>query len=294
MERTATISDDGIYRYDLARTLGEGAKAVFVLLNPSTADEASDDPTVAAVLRFAVSMPNHSVGPVTIVNLFALRTTDPALLRSHPDPVGPDNDATIARHLHDADVIVVGWGEQGSHFSDRVTSVLQLLPSHQLWCFGTTSKGHPRHPQRLARSTPLVPFDPVPLLQGVRRRTGRNAATGPSEAVVVAGFSTWLRSQGWSVETEVDWADVVATRGVERLVAEAKGSTSEPNLDIDTAYGQLLRRMRDDSGGVRYAIVVPERHVAGALRVPKAIRRTLHLDVYGVDEAGKVTVHRSR
>lgn len=294
MERTATISDDGIYRYDLTRTLGKGAKAVFVLLNPSTADGTSDDPTVAAVLRFAVSMPNHSVGTVTIVNLFSLRTTDPALLGSHPDPVGPDNDATIARHLRDADAIVVGWGEQGSRFSDRVTSVLHLLAFHELWCFGTTSKGHPRHPQRLGRSTPLVPFDPVPLLQGPRRRTSPNTAAGLSEAVVVAGFSTWLRSQGWDVETEVDWADVVATRGAERLVAEAKGSTLAPNLDIDTAYGQLLRRMSDDSGGVRYAIVVPERHVPGALRAPEAIRRTLQLDGYGVDEAGNVTVHRSR
>ncbi|HVE45800.1 MAG TPA: DUF1643 domain-containing protein [Acidimicrobiales bacterium] len=294
VERTATISDDGIYRYDLTRTLGNGAQAVLVLLNPSTADETSDDPTVAAVLRFAVSIPKHSVGTVTIVNLFALRTTDPALLRSHPDPVGPDNDATIARHLRDADIIVVGWGEQGSHFSDRVTSVLRFVASHQLWCFGTTSKGHPRHPQRLGRSTPLVPFDPVPLLQSARRRTSRNATTGPSEAVVVAGFSTWLRSRGWDVETEVDWADVVATRGVERLVAEAKGSTLAPNLDIDTGYGQLLRRMSDDSDGVRYAIVVPERHVAGALRVPEAIRRTLQLDVYGVDDAGNVTAHLSR
>lgn len=90
----------------------------------------------------------------------------------------------------------------------------------------------------------------------------------------MAGFAQWLRAQGWNVETEVEWADVVATRGDERLVAEAKGSTLAPNLDIDTAYGQLLRRMSDDSRHVRYAIVVPERHVGGALRVPAAIRRT--------------------
>ncbi len=130
------------------------------------------------------------------------------------------------------------------------------------------------------------------MLQGISRRTVQKAATNPAEAAVVAGFSRWLRAQGWHVETEVEGADVVATRGEECLMAEAKGSTLAPNLDIDTAYGQLLRRMRSDSADVRYAIVVPERHVAGALRVPAAIRRTLRLDVYGVDDVGNVTVHR--
>lgn len=74
------------------------------------------------------------------------------------------------------------------------------------------------------------------------------------ESEVVAAFVAWLRSEGWTVKTEVDFADVVAERGGERLVAEAKGVTSEPGLDVDTMYGQLLRRM-DPATQSTYAIV---------------------------------------
>ena len=111
MEREATLSDDGVYRYDLTRTWGDGARATFVLLNPSTANDQVDDPTVAAVVHFARSLAPRPIGAVSIVNLFGLRATDPAALRLHPDPVGPDNDAAIARHAALADAIVVGWGE---------------------------------------------------------------------------------------------------------------------------------------------------------------------------------------
>lgn len=116
------------------------------------------------------------------------------------------------------------------------------------------------------------------------------AVAGLSEAAVVAGFCRWLTAQGWDVETEVAWADVLATRAGELLVAEAKGATSAPNLDIDTAYGQLLRRMGQQGDDTRFGLVVPERHLAGALRVPVAVRRS-RVDVYGVHEAGTVTVH---
>ena len=286
---TATIRGD--YRYDLTRTWGDGARATFVLLNPSTADGEVNDPTITAVVHFARSMAHRPIGTVTVVNLFGLRATDPAALRLHSDPVGPDNDAFIARHAAEADAVVVGWGEQGSAFPGRVQAVLELLAPHQLWCLGTTAKGHPRHPQRLLRATAATPFDPTPLLQAAPRRRSPVAPPGLTEAAVVAGFCRWLTAQGWDVDTEVAWADVVATRAGQRLVAEAKGATSAPNLDIDTAYGQLLRRMGQHGDDTRFGLVVPERHLAGALRVPAAVRRSLRIDVYGVDEAGTVTVH---
>lgn len=291
VQRAATLSEDGLYRYDLTRRWGEGGRATFVLLNPSTADHHVDDPTVTAVVHFARSAHERRIGAVTIVNLFALRATDPSALRFHPDPVGTDNDAALARHAREADAIVVGWGEQGATFPERVRAVVDLLRPYELWCLGTTAKGHPRHPQRLARSTPWTAFDPTPLLKATPHRRPPAMAAGPTEAAVVAAFCRWLTEQGWAVETEVGWADVVATRSGHRLVAEAKGATTSPNLDIDTAYGQLLRRMDDDDDATRYALVVPERHVAGALRVPAPVRRSLRIDVYGVDDSGTVTVH---
>jgi hypothetical protein len=109
------------------------------------------------------------------------------------------------------------------------------------------------------------------------------------EAHVVAAFCGWLTRQGWQVQTEVEHVDVLAERDGVRLLAEAKGITSAPGLDIDTAYGQLLRRMPDAvPERVRYALVVPEETTSAALRVPARVRELLGIDVFTVDQAGQV------
>lgn len=111
------------------------------------------------------------------------------------------------------------------------------------------------------------------------------------ETEVVADFVTWLEQDGWSATTEVDWVDVVAERDGIRLIGEAKGMTSSPGLDVDTMFGQLLRRMTNDSETTRYAVIVPEKVVTTVLRVPEFIRRWLRIDVFGVDEGGTVSRH---
>ena len=67
----------------------------------------------------------------------------------------------------------------------------------------------------------------------------------------------WLERGNWTVGREVNFVNVYAERGDERLYAEAKGRTTSPGLDVDTLYGQLLRRMKDPKPGDRYAVVVP-------------------------------------
>ena len=109
---------------------------------------------------------------------------------------------------------------------------------------------------------------------------------GDEERVIDADV-TWLERSNWTVRREVDFVDVYAERGEERLYAEAKGRTTAPGLDVDTLYGQLLRRMRDPEPGVRYAVVVPTAALNAALRVPAWVRDRLSIDVYEVDdEAG--------
>ena len=92
MRRSATLSPCGLYRYDLQRRWGEGPAVVFIGLNPSTADATVDDRTIGRMVGFATSWGRSAI---TVVNLFALRSKDPALLRAHSDPVGPDNDAVL-------------------------------------------------------------------------------------------------------------------------------------------------------------------------------------------------------
>jgi hypothetical protein len=109
------------------------------------------------------------------------------------------------------------------------------------------------------------------------------------EKRVVDAFVAWLQENGWTTDTEVNFADVCARRGDERLYAEAKGRTTESGLDVDILYGQLLRRMADPGTGARYAAVVPTAAVQAALRVPAWVRQRLDVGVYEVDDAG--TVH---
>ncbi len=114
--------------------------------------------------------------------------------------------------------------------------------------------------------------------------------TRGDEARVVAAFCDHLRTEGWAVRTEVSYCDVRAERGGRVLYAEAKGRTAAPGLDVDTMFGQLLRRMpADDDPTVRYAVVVPTEVLRAVLRVPERVRELLRVDVYAVDPGGRVT-----
>lgn len=109
------------------------------------------------------------------------------------------------------------------------------------------------------------------------------------EARVIEAFCTWLSGQGWVVTREVAFCDVYAERGEERLYAEAKGRTAAIGLDVDTLYGQLLRRMPpDEVGRARFAVVVPTEARVAALRVPRRVRAALRIDVFVVGLDGHV------
>jgi hypothetical protein len=111
------------------------------------------------------------------------------------------------------------------------------------------------------------------------------------ELRVVDVFAAWLKSEGWEVRREVEFVDIMATRNGEILYAEAKGRTAAVGLDVDTMYGQVLRRMRDESAGARYAVVVPTEAVTAALRVPAWVRDLLAVAVYEIAETGAVRRH---
>lgn len=112
------------------------------------------------------------------------------------------------------------------------------------------------------------------------------------EAAVEAAFVRHLLERGWDVSTDkADHVDVVARRGAEHIVAEVKGTTSSAGLDVDTAYGQLLRRMVDRPDGTRFALVVPESARRAALRVPADIRKKLDIDVWIVNDFGTIELN---
>lgn len=110
-----------------------------------------------------------------------------------------------------------------------------------------------------------------------------------SEAPVELAFKRWLEATGWTLTNEPgSWADVIAERGEERLIGEVKGHTGgSTGLDVDTMFGQLLRRMKPGAA-TTWAVVVPTRSLTAVLRVPIETRRTLGIRVFEVRDDGVV------
>lgn len=157
MRRTAEISACGQYRYLLTRMWGgwrNGRRTVcFIGLNPSTADAEIDDPTVRRLIGFAKLW---DFDGLQLVNLFALRSTDPKQLRQRLRPVGPDNDEWIIRAATSSELTVVCWGADKAA-ERRSQDVYRLLRDNGIphRCFGTTKAGFPKHPLYLAAATRL-------------------------------------------------------------------------------------------------------------------------------------------
>lgn len=132
------------YRYLLTRTWAPGPKALFVMLNPSTATEFQNDPTVERCERRARAL---GYGSFRVTNIFAWRDTDPRAMRAATDPVGAGNDAAISESADWADLILCAWGTHGA-FLDRGRAVAALLRTQgvALHHLGLTRDGHPKHP----------------------------------------------------------------------------------------------------------------------------------------------------
>lgn len=146
MQDGARFSPCRNYRYDLWRTwIGGDGYVMFVGLNPSTADERQDDPTVRRCMAFAKMWGYESL---CMTNLFAFRATDPKVMKQASDPVGPDNNATLQRHASKAGIVVAAWGTHGSYLG-RETMVRKMLP--RLHCLRVTKNGHPGHPLYLPK-----------------------------------------------------------------------------------------------------------------------------------------------
>ena len=140
----AVYSDCEIYRYLLTRTWGNGPKALFIMLNPSTATEVQNDPTVERCERRSRAL---GFGAFRVTNIFAFRATDPRVMRAADDPVGPDNDTTILDGVAWADRVLCAWGNHGLHLNRgaEVTALLRATGA-ELEHLGLTGQNQPRHP----------------------------------------------------------------------------------------------------------------------------------------------------
>jgi len=154
MKTYAELSYCRNYRYALWRTWDdEKGKAMFIGLNPSTANEIEDDRTIKRCISYAKQW---GYGGIIMGNLFAYRTPSPAKMMMSNDPVGPENDTWLKRLSEEADIVVAMWGNSGS-FLNRSNEVVKMFPS--LMCLRITNAGQPHHTRGLPDGIKPIPYN---------------------------------------------------------------------------------------------------------------------------------------
>lgn len=153
MKRTAKFSDCGLYRYSLGREWDTiKPKVCWVMLNPSIADADIDDPTIRRCIGYSRAW---GYGGLWVVNIFAIKATNPAELYKVVDPVGPFNNATILEHVDKSTLVVCAWGNHGAYL-ERGTQVRAMFERAGLRaglrvsCLTMTKAGQPGHPLYLS------------------------------------------------------------------------------------------------------------------------------------------------
>lgn len=162
---TASLFDDTganfsacrTYRYKLWRRWNTAKPHLAcICLNPSTADEVDNDPTVKRLIRRAMA---YGAGGLVLANLYAYRSTDPDVLPTVDDPVGPENDTAILDACRDAMFVLCGWGKNGT-LLNRAAQVLSLLRQNGItpMCLATNTDGSPTHPLYLSYELKPLPL----------------------------------------------------------------------------------------------------------------------------------------
>lgn len=155
---SAILSDDGTYRYSLARWWDTSLpRDLWIMCNPSTADAAINDATIRRCIGFSRRLGS---GGFVVVNAYGYRATKPAAMwaaaEAGVDIVGPESDNWITAHLmREAGSVIVAWGAHPK--PDRCAEVVRLIDAQdrKAHCLGVTKDGQPRHPLMLPNDAPL-------------------------------------------------------------------------------------------------------------------------------------------
>lgn len=156
MQTGAEFSACRIWRYQLWRRWDEALPMMNVIgLNPSTADETKDDPTIRRCIGFAR---DWGFGSLYMTNLFAYSATLPKDMKKATAPTGPENDQWIIKTAEMSGLVIAAWGRDGG-FRERDRIVCHLLAGHNLRCFRISEKtGRPEHPLYLPSELKTIPY----------------------------------------------------------------------------------------------------------------------------------------
>ena len=153
----AVISECGRFRYSLTREWGPGPRALFIMLNPSTADATEDDPTIRRCIGFAK---REGCGSLQVENLFAYRATDPDKMFKHAHTAVGATDSYIRNAVAElSGPLIAAWGAD-KRAESRARRVREYLTEGGAlpMCLGKTKSGAPRHPLYVKADAPLIPL----------------------------------------------------------------------------------------------------------------------------------------
>jgi hypothetical protein len=153
MKTDAILSADRKYRYVLSRIWDESKPTVMIIgLNPSTADEEKNDPTIIRCINFAK---NWGYGGVYMLNLFGFRATQPKNMFNAENPIGDENDKYIVKYSKICDKVICAWGNDGS-YKNRNKEVLYKIENSYYLKLNKT--GEPAHPLYLKDDLTPIKF----------------------------------------------------------------------------------------------------------------------------------------
>lgn len=153
----ATLSLNGIYRYDLLRQWQSGKLCCFIGLNPSTADANLDDPTIRRCIGFAKKF---GYAGFIMLNAYSYRATKPSDMLAYSEPIGRCTDEFLAKIFADKAIghCIACWGNNISQRRQNAVLNLAKASARQLYCFGLTKQNKPKHPLYLPKTSELQAF----------------------------------------------------------------------------------------------------------------------------------------
>lgn len=148
------------FRYVLWRKWASGPYLMVVGLNPSTADDEADDPTLRRCIGFAK---REGMGALCMANVYAYRSTDPKGLRQLGLPLaaGQDNGRWLAACAKQAGAVICAWGKHAARNDVQAVSAILRANNTRVMCLGTNKDGSPKHPLYLPADAALVSFGSV-------------------------------------------------------------------------------------------------------------------------------------
>ena len=171
VEGEEEIDENGVYRYSLHRQWDATKQdLLWVMLNPSSATDKTNDPTMRRCMDFAI---DNGYGSMTVVNLFALRSTDPSFLTHKKSGLGvaelvgnPQTDLKIEQYVRGCGGLCIAWGRLSTTLlRQRASSVMENLLRLQgtlgfeILCLGQNLEGQPKHPLYIKKGTKFKPYD---------------------------------------------------------------------------------------------------------------------------------------